>query len=69
MDAGAPRILADLRLPEVSVLLDKQRDLWRFYLFLAREQAERAGRAAGAAEELFGQKNQIDLAGRGRIRS
>ncbi len=69
VDAGAPRILADLRLPEVSVLLDKQRDLWRFYLFLAREQAERAGRAAGAAEELFGQKNQIDLAGRGRIRS
>jgi len=67
VDSGPPRILADLQLPEVSVLLDKQRDLWRFYLLLAREHAELAGRAVGAAEEIFGQDNQIDLVRRGRI--
>ncbi|HVY60301.1 MAG TPA: HD domain-containing protein, partial [Planctomycetota bacterium] len=51
LDAGGPpRALADLRLPEVDVLVGKHRALWRFYVLLAGERIESAGALARACE-------------------
>jgi cation diffusion facilitator family transporter len=57
---GPPRPLAELRLPEVDVLLDRHRDLWRLYVFVAADRAGRAGAVAAAAEEWFGHPNQLE---------
>ncbi len=51
--------LSSLRLPEIDVLLDKHRDLWKFYVFVAPERLDRLDRVAHAAEEFFGFQNEL----------
>ncbi len=61
--AGPPRPLADLRLPEVDVLVAKHRGLWRFYVLVAGEKREAAGAAvARAAERMSGHRNELGVA-------
>lgn len=62
------RNLADLRLPEVEVLLEKHRDLWRFYVFVAAEARAAAAPLARACEERFAMKNMLASVTRGRLR-
>ena len=66
-DSGVVR-LSDLGLPEVEVLRAKHRDLWRFYVFLAPERRERASSLSRACEELFRERNLLDVVGRGPLR-
>ncbi|GIW71002.1 MAG: phosphohydrolase [Planctomycetota bacterium] len=59
-DGRALRTLAELGLPEVEVLLDKHRRLWRLYLFVAPEVDRTAARrAAAAAAELLGHPDEL----------
>jgi HD superfamily phosphohydrolase len=53
VDAGPPRSLADLQLPEVEDLLEKHRDLWRFYAFVDPGKRERAAELALACARRF----------------
>ncbi|MBI2195124.1 MAG: HD domain-containing protein [Planctomycetes bacterium] len=64
IDAGPPVSLSDLRYPEVEVLQEKHRALWRFGVFLRRGLESLAERAGEACEELIGERNM--LAERGR---
>jgi HD superfamily phosphohydrolase len=55
VDPDAPRSLAEMRDPDVELLKEKHRALWRFYVFLDRELPPRAfERAASAAAEVIG---------------
>ncbi|MEQ8767262.1 MAG: HD domain-containing protein [Planctomycetota bacterium] len=51
--------LSALRLPEIDVLLDKHRDLWKFYVFLAPDRVDRLDKLSRAAEEYFGFQNEL----------
>lgn len=53
VDEGPPRSLADQRLPEVDNLLEKHRDLWKFYVFVAAEQKPRAAKLAESCARRF----------------
>ncbi len=52
-EAVASRSLRALRLPEVELLLERHRDLWRLYVFLAADRMDRAARVAAAARACF----------------
>lgn len=59
---GGPRharLLTDVaeRSSELQVLIDAHRRLWRFYVFVSPEAAERIGRVAKVCEEYFGFAN------------
>lgn len=51
---GPLRPLASLRLPEVDLLLEKHRDLWRLYVFLAARRVDARDAVAHAAAERLG---------------
>lgn len=51
---GRLRLLRDLALSEVDDLLEKHRNLWRFYVLLSARRAERAGELARACAERLG---------------
>ncbi len=60
VDPRAPRSLAEMRNPEVEVLKEKHRALWRFLVLLDRELPDAVRRRAGAlCEEIFGARNEI----------
>jgi len=64
---GAPRSLKDLNNPEVNVLIDKHRSLWRFYVCISLQYEDRFRKAEQICEEIFGQENMIDLQARGQL--
>ncbi len=54
-----PRTLASRELPEVNVLREKHKDLWRFYVFAAPGSAENLKKISHACEEFFGSENHL----------
>lgn len=68
VDDGAPRSLAELRLPEVEDLLEKHRDLWKFYVFIAAEQKARAGALSEACARRFGRPDELAKLVQGSLR-
>jgi HD superfamily phosphohydrolase len=68
VDGGAPRSLADLKLPEVEDLLEKHRDLWRFYVFVAADRKERAPALSEACARRFGRPDELARLVRGELR-
>lgn len=65
---GRVQSLASLQLPEVDTLLEKHRQLWRFYVFIAAERQRQAERVAAIAEEHFGEPNQLAGLRHGQLR-
>jgi HD superfamily phosphohydrolase len=65
---GQVQSLASLKLPEVDTLLEKHRQLWRFYVFIAAERQRQAERVATLAEEFFGEPNQLAGIRQGQLR-
>jgi HD superfamily phosphohydrolase len=64
VDSGSPVSLSDLRYPEVEVLLEKHRALWRFSVYLRRGREEMLQKAGHICEELIGQRNMVSESGR-----
>lgn len=58
-DRSAPRELSSLKIPEIEVLLDKHRDLWKFYIFAAPGLKDRMKQISLACEEYFGEGNHL----------
>ena len=54
-----PRSLASLQLPEVNVLRDKHRNLWRFYVFVAQKHCYKLKQISRACETYFGLENHL----------
>jgi len=54
-----PRSLASLHLPEVNVLRDKHRSLWRFYVFVAQKRCYKLKQISRACETYFGLENHL----------
>ena len=54
-----PESLAGLDLPEVRTLLDKHKNLWRFYVFAAPEINGKIKRLARLCEDYFGIENHM----------
>ena len=59
VDSGSPVSLSDLRYPEVEVLLEKHRALWRFGVYLRRDRVDLMRQAGEVSEELIGQRNML----------
>lgn len=55
----APCSLASLQLPEVNVLRDKHRNLWRFYVFVAQKRQYKLKQISRACERYFGSENHL----------
>lgn len=51
--------LKDLELREVDDLLEKHRDLWKFYVLVAGRRADAGERLAAACAERFGPENEL----------
>ena len=54
-----PCSLASLQLPEVNVLRDKHRSLWRFYVFVAQKRSYKLKQISRACESYFGLENHL----------
>ncbi len=59
MGSYEPVSLASLNLPEVAVLQDKHRNLWRFYVFIAPWRLNRVRQISQACEQYFGFSNHL----------
>lgn len=59
IDAGLPRTLADMVVPEIRVLQEKHRNLWRFYVFVAPEHADKLRSIGAACENWFQHPNHL----------
>ncbi len=59
--------LAELNHPEIKVLLDKHRRLWRFYVFVRSDGKEHFPAIADACEKLFGLPNMLPRQTRGQL--
>jgi hypothetical protein len=68
VDSGAPRTLAALELPEVADLLEKHRDLWKFYVFIAAEQKPRTAALSAACAKRFGRPDELAQLVTGELR-
>lgn len=66
-DGGAPRSLADLSVPEIRVLQEKHRDLWRFYVFVAPAHADRLKAVGAACESWFQEANHLPALQTGQL--
>lgn len=65
---GEVRPLSDLAHPDVDALSQKHRGLWRFYVCLRRDDAERIGAEVGKrCQALIGFPNQLEPQHRGRL--
>jgi len=53
--------LSDLNHEETELLKRQHQALWKLYVFVSPELAERADRAASACEELFGYPNELPI--------
>ena len=54
-----PRSMAEMSIPEITVLQEKHRDLWKFYVFVAPRLAEKLPDISQACEEYFHQANHL----------
>lgn len=59
IDSGPPRTLADLSMPEIRVLQEKHRNLWRFYVLVAPEHGDRLRAIGAACESWFTTSNHL----------
>ena len=59
IDESSPKKLASLKIPEIDVLLDKHRDLWKFYIFIAPHLQDKFKQISKTCEEFFGEKNHM----------
>ncbi len=59
IDETSPKKLSSLKIPEIDVLLDKHRDLWKFYVFIAPHLKDRLKQISRACEEFFGEENHM----------
>lgn len=57
--ADAPRPLSKLNVPEVAVMRENYRNLWRFYVFLSPAKISKIREVSEACEELFGCENHL----------
>jgi HD superfamily phosphohydrolase len=67
IDNGAPRALGEMSMPEIRVLQEKHRDLWRFYVFVAPEHAERMRAIGSACEAYFQEANHLPALQSGQL--
>ena len=56
---GAPCSLASLSVPEVEVLQQKHRKLWRFYVFVEPSRMDQVRRISAECEQYFGAENHL----------
>jgi HD superfamily phosphohydrolase len=59
IDMGSPKVLSKLNIPEINVLLDKHRNLWKFYVFLSPAHADRIKMISRSCEEFFCEANHL----------
>lgn len=59
VDRGPPRMLSELAIPEVDALLDRHRELWKFYVFVHPRHAGKLKRIAAVCEEFFAIENHL----------
>lgn len=59
VDSGTPVSLSELKYPEVEVLLEKHRALWRFSVYLRRDRESLIDKAGALCEEMIGQRNML----------
>jgi len=59
IDTGTPKVLSKLNFPEINVLLDKHRNLWKFYVFLSPLHVDRIKQISKACEEFFCESNHL----------
>lgn len=59
VDAGPPRLLSSLGLPELETLKERHQDLWRLYVFTDPDLDKRAFKVAQACERYFGEANHL----------
>ena len=67
IDSGPLRSLRDLSLPEIKVLSDKHRDLWRFYVFVAPQYADKMRQIGAACEAYFQEGNELPALQTGQL--
>ena len=67
LSPGDIRPLSALGHPDVAALEEKHRGLWRFYVCLRREHADKLDRISPFCEELFGHPNQLETQQRGKL--
>lgn len=67
VDGGELRSLGDLSLPEISVLTDRHRDLWRFYVFVAPRHADRLREIGQRCESWFQSPNELPALQSGQL--
>ena len=59
MGSGEPQSLAGMDVPEVNVLRDKHRSLWRFYVFVHPCRMGRLKQISKVCEQYFGLENHL----------
>lgn len=59
IDSGKPQKLSKLKIPEIEVLLDKHRELWKFYIFVNPDYKNRIKQISKTCEEFFGEENHL----------
>lgn len=59
-DGNPPVRLSSLGIPEIGVLRDRQRDLWRFCVFMAPHLSDRVKQISRVCEDYFGERNQLE---------
>lgn len=67
IDQHSPRSLKEFHNPEIQNLTDKHRYLWRFFVCINRDYADKFEQAGAICEELFGHANMIKLHAKGQL--
>ncbi len=57
LNESGPRLLSDLKLPEIETILEKHRDLWCFDVFLHPDKLSLRAQVSAACAEYFGMPN------------
>jgi HD superfamily phosphohydrolase len=59
IDSGPPKTLSRLKIPEIDVLLEKHRTLWKFYVFVSPLHMDKMKLISRACEEYFCESNHL----------
>lgn len=59
IDMGIPKTLSKLKIPEIDVLLEKHRDLWKFFVFISPYHLDKKKMISRACEEYFCEANHM----------
>ena len=59
INSDVPRPLSNMNVPEVAVMRENYRNLWRFYVFLNPKQFGKIRRVSQVCEEFFGCENHL----------